>query len=312
MKPKLILCLALALSGTLFGCSTTPNRLAATIPPEQIQTGDMAWQTTLRDALTNGYVFSPSGDIGIMFYTVPAAAAKILESRPSAELLPFLAKLRNEPPSWKAGIVDEWNNIVRDGLRGTPETITNTLNDAKGAVVSTTEISAYAYSDEMLQRWMPATNGLLMFLSVLKTDNWDDPGFEVTFRNMGEQDVCLNLGLMLANGKVQLPAQIHLKLWDGSGKNWELDFADKRYGAIAGRVDDYAVPLRSGSTYTLELRLDQFWSPVTKEFDLKLKHGRYWVSAQLQGDDAGTDKLNIMLMNFWKGRLQSNVFSFTE
>src|SRR5208283_4901498 len=100
MKPKIILCLAFALSGVLSGCSTTANRLATTIPPEQTQTGDMAWQTTLRDALTNGYVFPPSGDIGIMFYTVPAEAAKILESHPSAELLPFLAKLRNEPPSW--------------------------------------------------------------------------------------------------------------------------------------------------------------------------------------------------------------------
>jgi hypothetical protein len=43
---------------------------------------------------------------------------------------------------------------------------------------------------------------------------------------------------MLAKGKVQLPARIHLRLWDGSGKIRELDFADKRYGAIAGRVDD--------------------------------------------------------------------------
>jgi hypothetical protein len=117
---------------------------------------------------------------------------------------------------------------------------------------------------------------------------------------------------MLANGKVQLPAQIHLKLWDGNGKTWELDFGDKRYGAIGGRVDDYAVPLRSGSSYKLELRLDQFWSPGTKEFALKLKPGRYWASARFEWDGAETDKLNILLLNFWKGRLQSNVFSFTE
>ena len=35
----------------------------------------------------------------------------------------------------------------------------------------------------------------------------DEPEFEVAFQNMGEQDVSLNLGIMLANGKVQLPRQ---------------------------------------------------------------------------------------------------------
>ncbi len=157
-----------------------------------------------------------------------------------------------------------------------------------------------------------ATNGLQMSLSVVKTNDRNDPGFEVTFKNVGENDVCLNLGYMLANGKVQLPAQIHLKLGDAGGKIRELDFADKRYGAVAGRVDDYAVPLRSGSSYTLELRLGQFWSPGTKEFALKLEPGRYWVSAWYQGNGTQTDLHNTLLMNFWQGRLESNVFSFAE
>jgi hypothetical protein len=86
-------------------------------------------------------------------------------------------------------------------------------------------------------------------------------------------------------------------------------------GLIAGRVDNYAVPLRSGSTYILELRLDQFWSPSTKEFNLKLKPGHYWVSALFLGTGAETrnsDTTGMNLMHFWKGKLQSNVFEFSE
>jgi len=160
-----------------------------------------------------------------------------------------------------------------------------------------------------------ATNGLQMFLSVLAAGDREDPEFEIVFRNMGEYDVSLNLGIMLANGKVQLPDKIHLQLVDGSGKSRELDFSDKRYPGIAGRVDDYVVPLRAGSIYTLKLRLDQFWSPGTEEFELKLKPGRYEVSARFQGDGATTgnpDMAGMKLMNYWKGKLQSNVVVIVE
>ena len=165
------------------------------------------------------------------------------------------------------------------------------------------------------RQWGAATNGLQLSLTVLTTGKRDDPEFEITLRNMGEQDVSLNLGRMLANGKVQLPSKIHLQIVDGSGKNRELDFSDKRYGAIGGRMDDYVVPLRTGSTYTLKLRLDQFWSPNTGEFELKLKPGHYEISAQFQGDSAETsnpDMAGMKLMHFWKGNLQSNPVLIVE
>jgi hypothetical protein len=158
--------------------------------------------------------------------------------------------------------------------------------------------------------WGSGTDGLQMSLSVLKTENRDEPEFEVAFRNMGEHDVSLNLGYMLANGQVQLPAKIHLWLVDDGRGVRELDFSDKKHGGVVGRVDDYVVPLRSGSNYTLELRLEQFWSPATKEFELKLKPGRYEVSAEFQGEGAGYLNSNtggMQWMNFWKGKLRSNI-----
>jgi HEAT repeat protein len=64
MKPKLILGLVLALSGGLFGCSTTANRPAATIPPEQIQkqTEDMAWQSEEVVEQMRGFSMQSSGN----------------------------------------------------------------------------------------------------------------------------------------------------------------------------------------------------------------------------------------------------------
>jgi hypothetical protein len=150
-----------------------------------------------------------------------------------------------------------------------------------------------------------ADDGLQMSLSILPSGSRTGPALEVAFQNVGEQDFCLNLGVMLANGKVQLPTEIHLTLADGSGKSRELDFA---LPGVAGRLDDYEVPLRAGSSYTLKLQLDQFISPATGEFEPARVPGRHEISAWFQGK--GTDGYlmpDVKLMNFWKGRVQSNV-----
>jgi hypothetical protein len=159
----------------------------------------------------------------------------------------------------------------------------------------------------------PVTDGLQMSLSISMTDPIK-PEFEVAMRNVGDKDFCLNLGMMLANGKVMIPDKIHLILADSSGKRQELDFVDRRFAVIAGRRDDYVVPLKSGSAYTLELRLDQFVSSTTGDA-VKLKPGRYEISARFQGDGATTSSLDMdgmKLMNFWKGKLQSNVVVIVE
>ncbi len=101
--------------------------------------------------------------------------------------------------------------------------------------------------------------------------------------------MCLNLGEMLANGRFLIPGKIHLIVTDSGGKPGEFIFADRRFAGLAGRMDDYVVPLRSGSTYTLELRLDQFVSPTTGD-EFKLKPGRYEISVQFRG--TGADNIN--------------------
>lgn len=81
---------------------------------------------------------------------------------------------------------------------------------------------------------------------------------------------------------------------------------------IAGRVDDYLVALRAGSMYTVKLSLNQFYSPDTKEFELKVPAGKYLITANFEGHGAqavNLDTQGIKLMNFWLGKAQSNVLT---
>jgi hypothetical protein len=78
---------------------------------------------------------------------------------------------------------------------------------------------------------------------------------------------------------------------------------------VAGRLDDYVVPLRAGSTYTLQLSLNQFWCQETKEFSIPLLSGKNYLTAQFEGSGANAinlDMSGIKLMNFWLGKVESN------
>lgn len=161
-------------------------------------------------------------------------------------------------------------------------------------------------------QWGAPVDGLQMSIAAGDPGDADGREFQVALRNVGKQDVALNLGIMLANGKVQLPERISLDLTDAGGVTRKLKFFDKRYPAVAGRVDDYVVPLRAGSTYILTVNLDQFWSPETKEFKLSLPPGKCQIVAQFEGGGARAGNLDmpgIRLMNFWRGKLESNALA---
>ncbi len=135
----------------------------------------------------------------------------------------------------------------------------------------------------------------------------------VGFENVGDTDTVLNLGTMLGNGRVQIPGAVRLILTDLDGRSRELRFFDRRYPGIAGRVDDYAVPLRGGSVYTLNLRLNDFWCPQTNEFTLELKPGKYTVRAEFTGQEpqhVNMDTEGLKLMRFWTGTLRSDAVQF--
>ncbi|MFL6230443.1 MAG: hypothetical protein ACJ741_16855 [Pyrinomonadaceae bacterium] len=164
-------------------------------------------------------------------------------------------------------------------------------------------------------KWGAVGDGLQMSIASVGPRLSETPQLQVMFRNVGEHDITLNLGVMLANGKVQLPNRIGFNLTDSAGRTRKFDFFDGRYAAVAGRVDDYVVPLRAGSTYALNLGLDKFYSSGTNEFASKLPAGKYQITAQFEGVGAqalNLDTPGIGLMNFWKGTLQSNTLMFEK
>ena len=148
-----------------------------------------------------------------------------------------------------------------------------------------------------------AVDGLQMCLSASGSN------LQLALRNVGDHDLTLNLGIMLGNGKVQLPDRIAMKFTDALGKTRVFKFGDLKYGFIAGRVDDYVVPLRVGSSYTLQLTLDKFWCQETKEFSISLLAGENYLTAQFEGAKASAVNLDmpgIALMHYWLGKVESN------
>lgn len=199
-----------------------------------------------------------------------------------------------------------------------------------GLVVASS--SPYSLAQSVInesQIWGSRSNGLQMAISLVKLPDLTqrETEFYVAFRNVGdasilgidgkpdpvvyEQDYMLNLGVMLGNGRVQLPQAIRLILTDAQGKKRELNFSDKGYPGVAGRVDDFIVPLRFGSVYVLRLELDQFWCPDTKEFQLNLPKGRYRIFAEYESMGiASATSPPIPALPYWKGTLRSNEMEF--
>jgi hypothetical protein len=165
------------------------------------------------------------------------------------------------------------------------------------------------------QAWGPSVDGLRIGISeISQTVTNDEPQFTVALQNTSNTDFVVNLGFMLANGKAMFPDAVCLTLTDPNGNTRDLYFFDGRYPAVAGRLDDFTVALRSGATYVFPISLEHnYWAPATREYGVKLVPGRYRISARFEGRTAthiNLDTHGIALMNFWKGTLQSDTLEF--
>jgi RNA polymerase sigma factor (sigma-70 family) len=171
-----------------------------------------------------------------------------------------------------------------------------------------------AEGKKALVDWGSTNQGLRMSVSATGRGKVGNPELQVAFENVGEQDVSLNLGIMLANGKplnggrALFPTNIRVNLTDAQGNTRELH---SPMPGVAGRVDDFVAPLRVGSVYTLRLPLSQFWSPKTGEFALDLKPGNYHVWAQFEGVGSRVDSSKF-IGNFWEGKLRSNTLTLEQ
>jgi hypothetical protein len=164
------------------------------------------------------------------------------------------------------------------------------------------------------QAWGEPNGGLRIGIAAVNRDSASaDVQFEVALENTGTADFVLNLGYMLANGKVMFPSSVRLVLTDPSGQTRDLQYFDREYPRVAGRVDDFTVALRVGSVYTIRATMDHYRSPSTNEFGVTLTRGPYRILARFQGVGARTansDMPGVALMNFWKGTVQSTPLEF--
>jgi hypothetical protein len=165
--------------------------------------------------------------------------------------------------------------------------------------------------NESPEFWGSTSNGLQMAISPVYTERTtaQDPEFEIALRNVGTNDVFLNLGMTLGNGRRHFLTALHLVLLDTQNHRRELDLIGPN---LAGRVDDYAVGLQTGATHVLRVRLSQYWCPQTKEWTMKLQKGRYQIAAQLTetGQHFNNSGFEWVMWNTWVGTLQSNFVEF--
>jgi hypothetical protein len=143
------------------------------------------------------------------------------------------------------------------------------------------------------------------------------PKFRVELRNTGENDLTLNLGIMLANGRKQYPTNIILIVTDPEGKARRFELGGPAY--IAGREDPLVVPLATGTTFSLPVDMGKYVAAapnnVGYDFEYKLKPGAYFVEAQFHGrgvtqQEADLDSQGITLMPYWTGTISSNRLAF--
>lgn len=166
--------------------------------------------------------------------------------------------------------------------------------------------------------WGEPHTGLRIGVYTIQPDEagQGQPGFGVVLENVGENDLVLNLGLMLANGKTQKMHAIRF-LISGPGKR--VREMRLRSYPIGGRVDPMVVPLPKGASYTIRCTLDQYVlaEPETglpTNDASRLEPGTYKITAVYQGklvkEFINSDMEGFGLMPYWTGTIRSAELPF--
>ena len=137
------------------------------------------------------------------------------------------------------------------------------------------------------------------------------PKFRVELRNVGDDDMILDLGNIL--GKKQNPANIVLTLFDPRGRSLHLmDLTQPTYAA--GWLGPMFLPLPAGSRFSIAVDLAKYWLPpvTVEEFEKPLAPGTYWLQAQfsVKGDSQPEREFGCGVRSSWSGTITSNRLRF--
>jgi len=129
----------------------------------------------------------------------------------------------------------------------------------------------------------------------------------VTFENVGNTPTFLNLGIMVGNGRILIPNQLELVVTDPTGNPRKLQV--KGVPGVAGRVDDFLVPLMPGAKYTIPFSLDDFVSETGKA---TVAPGEK-LQAHYQGvAPSNPNGANIPALPVWIGEIQSSMVRYAD
>jgi hypothetical protein len=136
------------------------------------------------------------------------------------------------------------------------------------------------------------------------------PQFRVELRSVGDHDLILNLGMMLANGRSQYADAITLLLTLLSGSEQRLRLMGP--AMINGRADPFVVPLPMGASFSIPVDLTKY-APFGRGRPLKLEPGSYALQAEFQGRpgvNPNLDMKGMALMPYWTGTVVSTKIEF--
>ena len=135
--------------------------------------------------------------------------------------------------------------------------------------------------------------------------------FAFALENVGKDDLVINLGAMLANGKKQYPSALRLTLTDAKGAERHLR---RTFAFVAGRVDPFVVPLPVGSRYTLRYDLADFMDEERP--GEPFAPGPYGAAVEFIGkavarEETNSDSAGLALMPYWTGTVRSAACKLT-
>jgi hypothetical protein len=143
----------------------------------------------------------------------------------------------------------------------------------------------------------PAKDGLRLGLRITT-----DREIVVCVRNTGEKATCVNLGMNIANGRRYEPSSLRLVVDTATGDRREFALLTP---PIGGRVDDYLVPLRAGSSHTLRLSMSDFRSSTGTQAEPP-PAGRYTMTLTSgKPTFINHDMAGVGLLEVWSGTLES-------
>jgi hypothetical protein len=155
--------------------------------------------------------------------------------------------------------------------------------------------------------WGPPHNGLRVGLAQEGPGRQGGVRLAFALENVGQGDLTVNLGAMLANGKRQYPKALALTLTDGQGRVRTLR---RTFSRVAGRLDPFVVPLPAGCRYTLRYDMADIVDVDQAAAGALWPPGRHRAAVEFVGkavsrEQTNRDSTGLALMTYWTGTARS-------